>query len=81
MADKKEALTLVCGLFLTENKQNKKTYWCAMRVVLVSVFWILHVSVTSLFNWLHVTFDRLQARLSLGNTPHPGLSGQDDPTC
>ncbi|MEQ2221268.1 hypothetical protein ILYODFUR_014003 [Ilyodon furcidens] len=39
------------------------------------------VSVTSLYDLLHVTFNRLRARLSSGNTPHPRKLAQDDPKC
>ncbi|MEQ2219856.1 hypothetical protein XENOCAPTIV_025993 [Xenoophorus captivus] len=36
----------------------------------------LHVS-----DWLHVTFNRLRARLSSGNTSHGRTSGPDNATC
>lgn len=64
MADEKETMAIVCQLILTEKKINISnvylTLWCTMAVILSSVFWIcLHVSVTSLSDWLHIVFNRL----------------------
>lgn len=44
---------------------------------LSSVFWVsLRLSIISISDWLHDTFNRLQARLSSGNTAHAGISSK-----
>lgn len=44
-----------------------RTFWFVMPVALSSLFRIpLHVSATSLYDWLHVRLNELSYRLSLG---------------
>lgn len=67
-------MMIICGLCLTEKKKIRKsvsdvlqTFWFALAAVLPSFFRIpLRISVSSLSDWQHATFNKLHFHFTLG---------------